>query len=181
MQGYAVNVSNNVNHEKMLEGFFIVEDTSSNLITSFYETINGTTDFSNNIIYSTEGKTPLGYTSDGIAIYSYDENGITTKFDNGYKENWGNLFDDYGLVLNSQSGTTLFLKSDTNGGLLQYYDGSNNLVNNSVTYLIKPVYTSEQQLAEHKKTALDAMIKILKHMNTVFMQTIEKEKEKENT
>jgi hypothetical protein len=69
------------------------------------------------------------------------------------------------------------LKSDTNGGLLQYYDGSNNLVNNSVTYLIKPVYTSEQQLAEHKKTALDAMNKILKNMNTVFMQTVEKEKE----
>lgn len=92
---YSINITLK-NGGEIFYGYFKVDD-NTNLVTAFYENINGYTDFNNNILIPTGTGVPYGtYLSfttydDGFAIY-----------DNAYLSNWIQ-FDHYGVIINSMS------------------------------------------------------------------------------
>lgn len=93
---YSINISLVSTGEKVYEGYFCV-DNNTNLVIGFYETINGFTDFTRNVLIPTGtgsvNSTYLGFTTynAGWAIY-----------DNVYLPQWYQ-FDWYGVIINSMS------------------------------------------------------------------------------
>lgn len=92
---YSVNITLNPTNEAILSGYFSV-NTNTNLITGFYETIGGTTDFNTNIL-ETSG-TPSKFTYLGVRVYTNNVYFFDNLFMQGWKE-----FTFYGITLNSMS------------------------------------------------------------------------------
>ena len=83
----------------IFNGFFSV-DNATNLVISFYETINGSTNFNNNILVPT-GTGTLFDTYKGFNVYTlYPFNNIY--YDNAYISTW-NQFDTRGVAITSMS------------------------------------------------------------------------------
>ena len=93
---YSISISQEVGGGVIFNGYFNV-DNNTNLVTSFYETINGSTNFNNNILIPTGTGGVVGRYL-GFATY---DNGFAT-YDNGYLSNWLQ-FDYYGVIINSMS------------------------------------------------------------------------------
>lgn len=82
----------------IFNGFFSV-DNATNLVISFYETINGSTNFNNNILVPTG--TGTRYPANdykGFHAYEY----AATIYDNAYISTW-NQFDENGVIITSLS------------------------------------------------------------------------------
>lgn len=80
----------------LFNGYFKVNNTT-NLVIEFYETINGSTNFNNNILIPT-GTGILSGTYLGFNVYT----GANSRYDNVYLSNWLQ-FDYYGVIVNSMS------------------------------------------------------------------------------
>jgi len=81
----------------IFNGFFSV-DNATNLVISFYETINGSTNFNNNILFPT-GTGTLVDTYKGFNVYYYNS---SIYYDNAYISTW-NQFDNNGVIITSMS------------------------------------------------------------------------------
>jgi len=81
----------------IFNGYFSV-DNNTNLVTAFYETINGSTNFNNNILLPTGTGIPAGSYL-GFTTYNYNDYAL---YDNAYLSNWLQ-FDTYGIVITSMS------------------------------------------------------------------------------
>ena len=80
----------------IFNGYFSV-DNNTNLVTEFYETINGSTNFNNNILIPTgTGVASESYL--GFTVYACSFAG----YDNAYLSNWLQ-FDTFGVIINSMS------------------------------------------------------------------------------
>lgn len=136
---YSINISLQSNGNTIFNGYFNVDNTT-NLILSFYETINGNT-YNNNILISTETGTPET-TYLGFQVYNNQTNGYS--YDNAYLSTWYQ-FDYYGIILNSISAypqinqfnlcaTNISEESINNIGYLN----ADNVNNYDVLYTITP-------------------------------------------
>jgi hypothetical protein len=90
--------------EEVFNGNFVVDNTT-NLITAFYETINGSTNFNNNILFQT-GTNSLVQSEKYLDFTLYQTNtryaaGVLN-YDNAFMSNWLQ-FDAYGVIINSMS------------------------------------------------------------------------------
>ena len=85
----------------IFEGYFVV---NSNIIVGFYETINGTTNYNNNLLVTSVIKSTPPYPTEylGFQIYNYNLNDRNFLFDNAYLPSW-KQFDEYGVVIKSMS------------------------------------------------------------------------------
>lgn len=81
----------------IFNGYFSV-DNDTNLVTSFYETINGSTNFNNNILIPTGTGVVTG---SYLGFTNYNVEGFAS-YDNAYLSNWLQ-FDYYGVIINSMS------------------------------------------------------------------------------
>jgi len=84
----------------IFEGYFIVN--SLNIIVGFYETINGNTNYDNNILFTTNVKSSNPSEYLGFQVYEYFFNNKKFQFDNAYLPSW-KQFDVYGVVIKSMS------------------------------------------------------------------------------
>ena len=94
---YSIKIMNSSNLNKLFDGYLKVNNTT-NLIIAMYETINGTTDFNNNILISTGTGVYDSLNSEGFPVYNY--NGAL--YDNAYKSTW-KQFDYWGIIIKSMS------------------------------------------------------------------------------
>lgn len=89
----------------IFNGYFSVDNTT-NLVVAFYETINGSTNFNNNILLPTgSGFTQgsyLGFTNYYYIFYRYPSSHTGVFYDNAYLSDWLQ-FDNYGVVITSMS------------------------------------------------------------------------------
>ena len=82
----------------IFNGYFSVNNVT-NLVISFYETINGSTNFNNNILIPTGTGTQFGNYL-GFITYKIDILNLT--YDNAYLSSWLQ-FDDNGVIIKSMS------------------------------------------------------------------------------
>ena len=94
---YSIAISLQSGGGSIFNGYFSVDNTT-NLVTAFYETINGSTDFNNSILIPTGTGVAVGSYL-GFTTYSYAGFAI---YDNAYLSNWLQ-FDNYGVIINSMS------------------------------------------------------------------------------
>jgi hypothetical protein len=94
---YAISISLQSWGGVIFNGYFSV-DNDTNLVTAFYETINGSTNFNNNILIPTGTgvvySNYLGFTTYYIIDFAI--------YDNAYLSNWLQ-FDTNGVIINSMS------------------------------------------------------------------------------
>jgi hypothetical protein len=87
----------------IFEGYFVV---NSNIIVGFYETINGSTNYNNNLLVTSNIKSTPPYPPEylGFQLYRYNNlnNNTYFTFDNAYLSSW-KQFDLYGVVIKSMS------------------------------------------------------------------------------
>lgn len=93
---YSISISLE-NGGGIFNGYFSV-DNSTNLVTKFYETINGFTNFNNNILIPTGTGS---YSGNYLGFKNYSIGGFAM-YDNAYLSNWLQ-FDNYGVIINSMS------------------------------------------------------------------------------
>jgi len=95
---YSISISLQSGGGAIFNGYFSV-DNDTNLLTAFYETINGSTNFNNNILIPTG--TGVVYRSYlGFTVYSISDGNVY--YDNAYLPTWLQ-FDNYGVIINSMS------------------------------------------------------------------------------
>jgi hypothetical protein len=96
---YSIIISLQSGEGVIFNGYFSVDNTS-NLVTAFYETINGSTNFNNNILIPTGTGIPVE-TYLGFTVY---DSGLTPSiyYDNAYLPTWFQ-FDNNGVIINSMS------------------------------------------------------------------------------
>ena len=103
---YSISISLQSGGGAIFNGYFSVDNTT-NLVVAFYETINGSTNFNNNILLPTgsgftEGSYG-GFTNYYYIFYTYPDSTNTGIFyHNAYLSNWLQ-FDGYGVVITSMS------------------------------------------------------------------------------
>ena len=101
---YSISISLQSSGGIIFTGYFSVDNTT-NLVTATYETINGTTNFSNNLLIPTGTGTFRVINADGFS--SYDITNFLgpvnqVYYDNGYMKGW-KQFDTSGLIINKMS------------------------------------------------------------------------------
>ena len=94
---YSVGIALQSDGVTFFNGYFSVDNTT-NLVTGFYETINGSTDFNNNILISTSSGTFVGVNPGGFDVYSLE----TFSYDNAFRSSWFQ-FDNDGVLVSSVS------------------------------------------------------------------------------
>jgi len=94
---YSISISPQSGGGAIFNGYFSV-DNNTNLILAFYETINGSTNFNNNILLPTGTGFAVGSYL-GFTNYNYNNYAV---YDNAYLSNWLQ-FDHYGVVITSMS------------------------------------------------------------------------------
>jgi hypothetical protein len=92
---YNINISSQPDEEIIFKGYFSVNN-NENIINGFYETINGTSNFNDNLIVTNGLPSNLKY--DGYRIYVKND----IQYDNVYKNNWLQ-FDYFGLLISKMS------------------------------------------------------------------------------
>jgi len=92
---YTINISSQPGVEAYFRGYFSV-DNNENIVNGFYETINSTTNFNDNLIV-TNGL-PSDLTYDGYRVYVKND----IQYDNVYKNNWFQ-FDYFGVLIKKMS------------------------------------------------------------------------------
>jgi hypothetical protein len=135
---YNISISSQPSSESIFNGYFSV-DNNSNSVKGFYETINGTTNFNENLIVTNGLPSALKY--DGYTIYV--KNNI--QYDNVYENNW-KQFDYFGVLISKMSYypnyKTLNLCSNNLGNQLIINNGDivtgNNDIFLSVVFNIAP-------------------------------------------
>lgn len=93
---YSISISLESDDTTIFDGYFSVDNTT-NLVISFYETINGSTNFNNSILIPTGTGTVTGSYL-GFTVY---ETG-NAFYDNAYLSTWLQ-FDTNGVIINSMS------------------------------------------------------------------------------
>ena len=96
---YSISISPQSGGGAIFNGYFSVDNTT-NLVVAFYETINGSTNFNNNILLPTGTGTASGSYL-GFTHYYYNKDNISY-YDNAYLSGWLQ-FTNYGIVLTSMS------------------------------------------------------------------------------
>ena len=113
-------------------GYFSVDNTT-NLVVSFYETINGSTDFNRDIILKTGGLRNSYY--DIFGFKSYYRSPFRFAYDNGFKPGW-KTFWSRGVQISSMS----YLNQTSTPILLASTSVYNNNVGTfGVNYSISPI------------------------------------------
>lgn len=127
---YSISIAQEVS--TVFNGFFNVDNTT-NLVVGFYETIDGSTNFNNNILIPTgTGEYAGEYVVDNTYEFKvYVINGFAG-YDNAYLPTWFQ-FDPNGVIINSMS---TFPQSNQ----FNFYSANNESINN--LGVIKIVYTS---------------------------------------
>ena len=92
---YNINISSEPDVEAFFKGYFSVNN-NENIINSFYETINGTTNFNDNLLVTNGLPSELTY--EGYTVYT--KNNI--QYDNAYEKNWFQ-FDYFGALIKKMS------------------------------------------------------------------------------
>jgi hypothetical protein len=82
----------------IFNGYFSVNN-ATNLVISFYETINGSTNFNNNILIPTGTGTQNG---NYLGFNTYNIPALNLTYDNAYLSNWFQ-FDENGVIIKSMS------------------------------------------------------------------------------
>lgn len=94
---YSITINLQTDGTTIFTGYFSVDNTT-NLVTSFYEKINGSANFNNNILIPT-GTGNLSGTYLGFNWYTFPSFAL---YDNAYLSNWFQ-FDYYGVIISSMS------------------------------------------------------------------------------
>jgi len=92
---YSITINLSENDSQIFTGVFSV--STNNLIKEFYETINGKTDFNQNILV-TDGGVPTGLVYDNFIVYEIND----IQYDNAYKKLW-KQFDNFGPLITRMS------------------------------------------------------------------------------
>ena len=92
---YSITVNLLENDSQVFTGVFCV--SSDNVINEFYETINGKTDFNQNILV-TAGGVPTGMVYENFIVYEIND----IQYDNAYKNPW-KQFDNFGPLITRMS------------------------------------------------------------------------------
>lgn len=95
---FSVSIHSTIETEQLFVGFFKI-DNNTKLVTEFYETINGNTNFNNNILIPTGTGIPSVINNyKGFNGYEY----YNMFYDNAYDPSWLQ-FDNNGIAINSMS------------------------------------------------------------------------------
>ena len=139
---YSVSISPQSGGGAIFNGYFSVHN-NTNLVTSFYETINGSTNFNNNILIPTGTGVAVGSYL-GFTIY---DAGFAT-YDNAYLSNWLQ-FDINGVIINSMSAYPEYnrfnLYADIIGG---------ETINNQCLFTITPISDPSQMACFKEDTKI---------------------------
>ena len=92
---FSVDVSFEAGLAPIFKGYFS-SDSNTNLVNGFYETINGKTNFNDNLLVTSGTKTQLTY--EGYTVYVLND----IQYDNVYKNNW-EQFDYFGVLISKMS------------------------------------------------------------------------------
>jgi hypothetical protein len=92
---YNINISLQPGVETIFKGYFSVNN-NENIVKSFYETINGSTNFNDNLLVTNGLPSELTY--EGYTVYT--KNNI--QYDNAYEKNWFQ-FDYFGTTIKKMS------------------------------------------------------------------------------
>jgi len=87
---YSITINLSENNSQIFTGVFSV--STDNLMKEFYETINGTTNFNDNLLVTNGLPSELTY--EGYTVYT--KNNI--QYDNAYEKNWLQ-FDYFGALI----------------------------------------------------------------------------------
>jgi hypothetical protein len=79
---YAIRINDKITGNIIFEGYFVVN--SSNMLTGFYETINGVTDYTQNLIIPTDNLPSGIVDNQGFQTYIYND----SIFNNIYLPSW---------------------------------------------------------------------------------------------
>jgi hypothetical protein len=147
---YTVNIARHNDSVTVFDGYFSVNN-DTNLITGFFETIGGSTDFNNNILIPTGSGTPYG-TYLGFQTYIFDlfvPNNTQAIYNNAYISSWLQF---WAIIITSMSTypeyTNLYLGAANDGdelisnsGILYSRKGlgNSNRININVLFTITPV------------------------------------------
>jgi hypothetical protein len=82
---YAIRINDKITGNIIFEGYFVVN--SSNMLTGFYETINGFTDYTQNLIIPTDNLPSGIVDNQGFQTYIYN-NDQNSYFNNIYLPSW---------------------------------------------------------------------------------------------
>jgi len=132
---------------------FLTVDNATNLVVGVYETIEGNTNFSNNILIPTGTGAPYGTSPDGFSEYIIDEflgPSHYCTYDNAYINGWIN-FDNNGIIIRSMSyyptdsSFNLYgdLGTNNNLGTLIYNNGTSEYSSVPVVTTIQPIPISD--------------------------------------
>jgi hypothetical protein len=94
---FSVDISLEAGVPPIFKGYFST-DSNTNVINGFYETINGKTNFNDNLLFTSGSET--GRTYEGFTVYSIQNN--TYFYDNGYINTW-KQFDWFGVIISKMS------------------------------------------------------------------------------
>jgi len=94
---YSIEIASQSDGVTFFNGYFSVNNTS-NLVTGFYETINGNTDFNENILIPTGSGSYQGVNPEGFNYYSFEN----YFYDNAFLSSWFQ-FDTNGVLVSSVS------------------------------------------------------------------------------
>ena len=92
---YAIRINHKITGNIVFEGYFVVN--LSNMLTGFYETINGFTDYTQNLIIPTDNLPLSSIDQDGFQTYTYND--VTTIFNNIYLPSWKQFNNDFEYIL----------------------------------------------------------------------------------
>ena len=93
---YSISISSPPSSEPVFNGYFSVIDNNQNLVNGFYETINGKTNFNENLVV-TNG-IPSGIRYNDYEVYVKND----IQYDNIYENNW-KQFDYFGVLISKMS------------------------------------------------------------------------------
>jgi hypothetical protein len=92
---FSIDVSFEAGLAPIFTGYFST-DSNTNVVNSFYETINGKTNFNENLLVTSGTKTEITY--DGLTVYALND----MTYDNGYVNTW-KQFDWFGVMISKMS------------------------------------------------------------------------------
>ena len=95
---YAIRINHKITGNIVFEGYFVVN--LSNMLTGFYETINGFTDYTQNLIIPTDNLPLSSIDQDGFQTYTYND--VTTIFNNIYLPSW-KQFNSSGILIKNMN------------------------------------------------------------------------------